>query len=155
MPSNFTLFSFLILGDGKSHLIRTRLRNRLSHMVLNIPISEAFTPLSAIKKLQALPTDTRGCCIYFNFTMLPPSVSIHISVCLKLYVHVQVSRVGISAPFLSLWLFLNFLSHRSCEHMIFHVHVDIQCTNVPTEVHVHVCALHYKRGCHLHVHVHL
>ena len=95
MPSNFTLFSFLILGDGKSHLIRTRLRNRLSHMVLNIPINEAFTPLSAIKKLQALPTDTRGCCIYFNFTMLPPSVSIHISVCLKLYVHVYVHYVDI------------------------------------------------------------
>lgn len=66
-------------GDGKSHLIRTRLRNRLSHMVLNIPVSEGFTPLSAIKKLQSLPMDTRGCCIYFNFTMLPPSVNMHVN----------------------------------------------------------------------------
>lgn len=76
--SLYVFYSFplsLLIGDGKTHLIKTRLRNRLPHMVLHIPVNEAFTPLSAVKKLQMLPMDTRGCCIYFNFTVLPPSVS--------------------------------------------------------------------------------
>ena len=48
-------------------------------MVLQIPINEAFTALSAITKLRKLATDTRGCIVYFNFTILPPSVSTYTS----------------------------------------------------------------------------
>ena len=62
------------IGDGKSHYIENELRNAPHH--LKIAVNEAFTPLTAIKKLAVeLPTDIPKCAVYFNFTMLPPGVS--------------------------------------------------------------------------------
>ena len=60
-------------GDGKTHYIKQQLR-RSSHS-LTIAVNEAFTPLSAIKKLRTLPPSQRDCAVFLNFTMLPPGVS--------------------------------------------------------------------------------
>ena len=62
-----------MLGDGKTHYIEKQLAS--APQCLKIAVNEAFTPLSAIKKLCALPTDVPHCAIYFNFTMLPPGVN--------------------------------------------------------------------------------
>lgn len=38
---------------------------------LTIAVNEAFTPLSAINKLNQLQGNTSGCAVFFNFTMSP------------------------------------------------------------------------------------
>jgi len=52
-----------------------------SHQV-TIAVNEAFTYLSAIEKLSSLPTDGKSCTIFFNFTILPPIVSLEWSLLL-------------------------------------------------------------------------
>ena len=59
-------------GDGKTHYIKEKLRQ--STRSLTIAVNEAFTPLSAIKKLRTLPPRQRNCAVFLNFTMLPPGV---------------------------------------------------------------------------------
>lgn len=59
-------------GDGKTHYIQSQLKKCVES--LKIAVNEAFTPLSAIKKLCTLPTDVSECAVFFNFTMLPPGV---------------------------------------------------------------------------------
>ena len=58
-------------GDGKTHYIKSQLAS--SQASLTIAVNEAFTPLSAIKKLRSLPLTLKDCAIFFNFTMLPPT----------------------------------------------------------------------------------
>ena len=64
--------SLPLLGDGKTHYIERQLAECPAQ--LKIAVNEAFTPLSAIKKLCQLPTETPGCGVFFNFTLLPPGV---------------------------------------------------------------------------------
>ena len=59
-------------GDGKTHYIQSQLKK--CSQSLEIAVNEAFTPLSAIKKLCTLPTDVVECAVFFNFTLLPPGV---------------------------------------------------------------------------------
>ena len=42
---------------------------------LRIAVNEAFTPLSAIKKLCSMDLDEPESAVFFNFTLLPPGVS--------------------------------------------------------------------------------
>lgn len=63
----------LLIGDGKTHYIESQLKHCPRH--LKIAVNEAFTPLGAIMKLLTLPSDVKGCAVFFNFTMLPPGVS--------------------------------------------------------------------------------
>ena len=56
-------------GDGKTYYIKQKLAS--SPASVTIAVNEAFTPLSAIKKLRSLPLMQKNCAIYFNFTMLP------------------------------------------------------------------------------------
>ncbi len=63
------------VGNGKTHYIREKLEDASNH--ITIAVNEAFTCANAIEKLQHLPHDVSGCAIYFNFTMLPPVVSIN------------------------------------------------------------------------------
>ncbi len=67
-------YIFNTVGNGKTHYIREKLEDTSSH--ITIAVNEAFTCANAIEKLQHLPNDVSGCAIYFNFTMLPPVVSI-------------------------------------------------------------------------------
>ena len=62
-------------GDGKTHYIKEQLRK--SSTSLTVAVNEAFTPLSAIKKLRKLHPSQRNCAIFLNFTMLPPGVRLH------------------------------------------------------------------------------
>lgn len=58
-------------GDGKTHYIRQQLSQSRGSLI--IAVNEAFTPLSAIKKLRSLPL-IKDCAIFFNFTILPYQV---------------------------------------------------------------------------------
>ncbi len=62
------------LGDGKTHYIENELKNVPYYK--KIAVNEAFTPLAAIKKLADLPPEVPKCAVYFNFTLLPPGVSL-------------------------------------------------------------------------------
>ena len=64
-------------GDGKTHYIKQQLPS--SPASVTIAINEAFTPLSAIKKLRDLPLTQKNCAIFFNFTTLPPEDRTHAS----------------------------------------------------------------------------
>ena len=61
-----------LLGDGKTHYIKSQLRK--SDSSVTIVVNEAFTPLKAITKLRSLPLENEKCGIFFNFTMLHPGV---------------------------------------------------------------------------------
>ncbi len=63
-------------GNGKSHYITGKLSHIPKEMRVTIAVNEAFTCTSAIEKLRRLPNDVVGCAVYFNFTILPPVVSI-------------------------------------------------------------------------------
>ena len=61
-------------GNGKTHYITSQLKQ--CPQSLHITISETFTVLNVIKKLNSIPIDEKGCGIFFNFTLLPPGVSV-------------------------------------------------------------------------------
>jgi len=70
------LSTCLFAGDGKTHYIIEMLKGiPQSHQVI-IAINEAFTYMTAIEKLCSLPSDEIGCAVFFNFTLLPPVVSL-------------------------------------------------------------------------------
>ena len=54
-------------GDGKTHYIQSQ--SALCTDQLTIAVNEAFTPLSAIRKLNNLPSNATGCAVFFNFTL--------------------------------------------------------------------------------------
>ena len=68
-------------GDGKTHYIRQQLVQ--SPAKLTIAVNEAFSPLSAIKKLRSLPSNVKDCAIFFNFATMSYQVRrwhcVHIS----------------------------------------------------------------------------
>ena len=70
-PSDFTCIQLVIgsAGDGKTHFIRSQMS--MCPYNLTIAVNEAFTPLSAIRKLNTLPSTVTGCAIFFNFTLAP------------------------------------------------------------------------------------
>ena len=70
---DFSIIQLVIgnAGDGKTHYIKKQLSQ--SPGPLTIAVNEAFTPLSAIKKLKNLPL-VKDCAIFFNFTILPYQV---------------------------------------------------------------------------------
>ena len=59
---------FYMAGDGKTHYIKGQLSR--SPLCCIIAVNEAFTPLSAIRKLRHLPSEQPDCAIFFNFTLL-------------------------------------------------------------------------------------
>ena len=69
--------SFIPIGDGKTHYIKTQLHEAQHSLV--IAVNESFCPLNAILKLRSLTRDER-CDIFFNFTIVPSNVSIQLSV---------------------------------------------------------------------------
>ena len=73
-PDDFSCVQLVygIAGDGKTHYIEGQLNHCPEHV--KVAVNEAFTPLSAIKKLSTLPSNVPGCAVCFNFTMLPPGV---------------------------------------------------------------------------------
>lgn len=70
------LFSYLFAGDGKTHYITEQLKSISQPHKVIIAVNEAFTYMTAIEKLCSLPSDKNGCAIFFNFTVLPPPVSL-------------------------------------------------------------------------------
>ena len=70
------LFSYLFAGDGKTHYITEQLKSISQPHKVIIAVNEAFTYMNAIEKLCSLPSDKNGCAIFFNFTVLPPPVSL-------------------------------------------------------------------------------
>lgn len=70
-PSDFACIQLVTgnAGDGKTHFIRSQM-SMCPHS-LTIAVNEAFTPLSAIRKLNSLPNNMTGCAIFFNFTLSP------------------------------------------------------------------------------------
>ena len=64
------------LGNGKTHYIHDKMKNVPESHQVTIAISEAFTTVSAIKRLRTLPRDAHNCAIFFNFTILPPLVRV-------------------------------------------------------------------------------
>ena len=73
IPEDFSSIQLVFghAGDGKTHYIMQQLSQ--SAGPLTIAVNEAFTPLSAIKKLKSLPL-VKDCAIFFNFTILPHQV---------------------------------------------------------------------------------
>ena len=73
LPNDFSSIQLVFghAGDGKTHYIMQQLCQ--SPGPLTIAVNEAFTPLSAIKKLKSLPL-VKDCAIFFNFTILPHQV---------------------------------------------------------------------------------
>lgn len=63
-------------GNGKTHYIKKQLAKCSDQ--LTIAINEAFTPLGAITRLRSLPLYNENIGLFFNFTILPPEVSIGI-----------------------------------------------------------------------------
>jgi len=63
-------------GDGKTHYIAEKLKHIPQSHQVTIAINEAFTYLAAVEKVSSLPVDEKGCTIFFNFTVLPPIVSL-------------------------------------------------------------------------------
>ena len=70
------LFSYLFAGDGKTHYITEQLKGISQPHKVIIAVNEAFTYMTVIEKLCSLPSDKNGCAIFFNFTVLPPPVSL-------------------------------------------------------------------------------
>ena len=62
---------------------------------LRIAVNEAFTPLSAIKKLCSVDLDEPESAVFFNFTLLPPGVSC-VCVCVCACVRVRVGPLWAS-----------------------------------------------------------
>ena len=61
-------------GNGKTHYIKRQLTNCAEH--ITIAVNEAFSPLSAIEKLRSLSLHRKNIGLFFNFTILPPGVSV-------------------------------------------------------------------------------
>ena len=72
----FPSLSFFPSGDGKTHYIQHQLARSPPNCRLTVSVNEAFTPLKAISKLRTLPLNQKNCTIFFNFTILPPGVSV-------------------------------------------------------------------------------
>ena len=72
-PRDFSIIQLVFghAGNGKTHYILKQLSQ--SPGPLTIAVNEAFTALSAIKKLKSLPL-VKDCAIFFNFTILPYQV---------------------------------------------------------------------------------
>ena len=64
------------IGNGKTHYIKKRLEECAEQ--ITIAVNEGFTPLKAINKLRSLPLYKINVGLFFNFTLLPPGVSIAI-----------------------------------------------------------------------------
>jgi len=67
-----------IPGDGKTFYIKEQLKK--APKSLTIAINEAFSVANAVRKLQSLSTNVKHCALYFNFTLLPPGVSMLLTV---------------------------------------------------------------------------
>ena len=61
-----------VSGDGKTFYIKEQLKKAPES--LTIAINEAFSVANAVRRLQSLSTNVKGCALYFNFTLLPPGV---------------------------------------------------------------------------------
>lgn len=72
-----TLLSTYIIpaGNGKTHYIKKQLHGNQPYLV--VVVNESFNPFSAIMKLRSLPRNAT-CKIFFNFTIVPLTVSINI-----------------------------------------------------------------------------
>ena len=70
-PNDFTCIQLVYghAGDGKTHYIRQQLAK--SPASITVAVTEAFTPLCAIKRLNKLPQTVVGCAVFFNFTLMP------------------------------------------------------------------------------------
>ena len=61
-------------GNGKTHYIKKQLAHCSEQ--ITIAVNEAFSPLRAITKLRSLPLYKKNIGLFFNFTILPPGVSL-------------------------------------------------------------------------------
>ena len=62
------------VGDGKTHYIKKQLA--LCSVHKTIALNEAFTLSNAISKLRSIPLYLNNVGLFFNFTILPPGVSV-------------------------------------------------------------------------------